>query len=86
MDSGDASMATVSGVQLRKRPCVMTPEQPSGAEMWAIRQELSTLREERQRQQAREAEFQSQLLQQDEALKRLEEHLIQLSSSNNIRQ
>ncbi|EFN80927.1 hypothetical protein EAI_13221 [Harpegnathos saltator] len=64
MNSGDASTATVSGVQLRKRPRVMTPEQPSEAEMLrAIREELSSLREERQQQQTREAEFQSLLLQ-----------------------
>ncbi|EFN76165.1 hypothetical protein EAI_13067 [Harpegnathos saltator] len=70
MNSGDASTATVSGIQLRKWPRVMTPEQPSEVEMSrAIREELSSLREERQRQQAREAEFQSQLLQRDEAFR-----------------
>lgn len=85
MFSGDATTAAATGVQLRKRPRVMTPEQPGESEMLrAIHEELRSLREERQQQQAREAEFQAQLHQRDEALQRLEERLIQLSPPDNI--
>lgn len=85
-DDTTTAASTISmGVQLRKRSRMTTPEQPSESEMLrAIREELRMLHEKRERQQQREAEYQALLRLRDEVLQRLEEHLTQLSPSDNI--